>query len=282
MIIGVLGKGGSGKSTVATALVAYLRTKKTPLLAIDADHNMDLSHNLTADTNNSPKAYLGSGLTDLYNYLDIPHAQKYDKAFIDGISKTFSIQPLDSYSEKYTMALDETTRLMVAGPQTEAVLHGKTCSHILTTPLKLYLPLLILKSDEYVIVDEKAGADGVTTGIVTGLDVGVIVVEPALHSIKTAHQIADLMDFYHTPYIFVANKVNTNEDRTYLQNELSQTPLVYLTQNSNVQKGLCNFKKTWSGEMNTLLNIAATLQKNDRIKRTTLKFLRNESFSSIQ
>lgn len=280
MILGVLGKGGSGKSTVATAIVTYLRTQNKSLLAIDADHNMDLSHNLTIGTDTPPQAYLGSGLTDMYSYLGIAPEVKYDAAFLGGIAETFSLIPLDSFSEKYSIPLDSTTRLMVAGPQTDAVLHGKTCSHILTTPLKLYLPLLTVQPNEYVVIDEKAGADGVTTGIVTGIDVGIIVVEPALHSIKTAKQIAELMNFYHTPYLFVGNKIQGVEDREYLVQELNQAPIVHLEQNRDIQKGHHDFATTWQTELALIIDTAATLNMNNRAERTTSKFVRNQSFST--
>ncbi|MBY0537922.1 hypothetical protein K2P47_00825 [Patescibacteria group bacterium] len=280
MILGVLGKGGSGKSTVATALVNYLRAQNKSLLAIDADHNMDLSHNLTTGIDTSPQTYLGSGLTDLYDYLGIAPGVKYDMAFLSGISKAFSLTPLDSFSEKYSLPLDTTTHLMTAGPQTDAVLHGKTCSHILTTPLKLFLPLLTLQPDEYVVVDEKAGADGVTTGIVTGIDVGIIVVEPALHSIKTAKQIAELMDFYQTPYVFVGNKILSSEDQEYLAQELNQAPIVYLGQNRDIQKGHSDFAITWQTELSMIIKTATTINMNNRTERTKIKFARNLSFSS--
>jgi len=49
MKIAFLGKGGSGKSTLATAAVRHLHSTGRHVLAIDADHNMDLSFNLGAD-----------------------------------------------------------------------------------------------------------------------------------------------------------------------------------------------------------------------------------------
>jgi CO dehydrogenase nickel-insertion accessory protein CooC1 len=280
MILGVLGKGGSGKSTVATALVAYLRAQNKSLIAIDADHNMDLSHNLTAGTDTSLQTYLGSGLTDMYDYLGIAPGVKYDAAFLKGISKTFSLSPLDSFSEKYSIPLDSTTRLMVAGPQTDAVLHGQTCSHILTTPLKLYLPLLTVQPNEYVVIDEKAGADGVTTGIVTGIDVGIIVVEPTQHSIKTAKQIAELMNFYCTPYLFVGNKILGSEDQEYLTQQLGQSPIVYLGQNRDIQTGHSDFTTIWQTELAPVIDRATALNMNNRTERTTNKFARNQSFGT--
>jgi CO dehydrogenase maturation factor len=280
MILSVLGKGGSGKSTVATALVTFLRSQNKTLLAIDADHNMDLSHNLTLSTDISLQNYLGSGLTDIYTYLGIMPEIKYDIAFLNGISQNFSLSPIDSFSEKYSTSLDARTRLMVAGPQTDVVLHGQSCSHILTTPLKLYLPLLTLSPDQYVVIDEKAGADGVTTGIVTGSDIGIIVVEPALHSIKTAKQISSLMDFYQTPFMYVGNKVQHEEDREYITKELGQAPTVYLEKSDDIQKGLVDLASIWATELSQIIHRGLEINRNNRTERTRNKFARNHSFSN--
>ena len=78
----------------------------------------------------------------------------------------FSLSPADSYTDRYTHRVKDRLRLMMAGEQTDTVLYGKACSHILTTPLKIYLPLLQIRENDVVVMDEKAGADGVTTGIV--------------------------------------------------------------------------------------------------------------------
>jgi CO dehydrogenase nickel-insertion accessory protein CooC1 len=101
---------------------------------------------------------------------------------------------------------------MVAGPHTENIMAGNSCSHTLTTPLKVYLPLLSLKEGEYTVIDERAGVDGVGTGITTGFDLAVIVSEPTLHGLKTAKQIADMLEFYKTPYVFALNKVHDEKE----------------------------------------------------------------------
>jgi CO dehydrogenase maturation factor len=42
MKIAVVGKGGSGKSTLSWLIIHYLHEQNQNVLAIDADHNMDL------------------------------------------------------------------------------------------------------------------------------------------------------------------------------------------------------------------------------------------------
>jgi CO dehydrogenase maturation factor len=177
MILAFLGKGGSGKSSVSTQMALYLTSQHKSVLAIDADHNMDLSYNLGGEELGDI-VYYGNALLDLQLAVGLDKGEKYSAVFLQKIGKRFTLSPLSAEIEKYSMKLENGIRLMSAGPQTDDVLYGKACSHILTTPLKLLLPLLELQENEVVVIDEKAGADGVSTGIITGVDVGVIVCEP--------------------------------------------------------------------------------------------------------
>jgi CO dehydrogenase nickel-insertion accessory protein CooC1 len=169
---------------------------------------------------------------------------------------------------------------MVAGPQTDTVLYGKACSHSLTTPLKILLPLLELQENEVVVVDEKAGADGVSTGIVTGIDVGVIVCEPALHSVKTAKQIASLMDFYSTPYLFVGNKISSSEDKDFIVSELGQEPVTFLMESSSIKRNPTTLVREWTDELVEVFEQANVLNQNNRLERTLEKFRRNQEFAT--
>lgn len=277
MILGFLGKGGSGKSSVSTQ-VALTLSKKAKVLAIDADHNMDLAYNLCAGEVLSELSYFGPELARITNYLGLESGKKYDKIFLSQVDKKFNLTPVDEVTAFLSKKLHSSLYLMAAGPQTDNVLYGQSCSHSLTTPLKVYLPLLNLGKDEYVVVDEKAGADGVSTGIITGIDVGVIVCEPALHSIKTALQIAELMDFYETPYVFVGNKIESSEDKDFITETLGREPAIFLLASKTVKRdpGLCVTE--WSDEIDGLLEQAHALSKNNRLERTIAKFKRNEQF----
>jgi len=279
MILGFLGKGGSGKSSVATQMTLFLHNQGNTVLAIDADHNMDLSYNLSEGQLPEMK-YFSQSLTRLQESIGLSAGEKYNQAFLRDIEKQFTLSPLSPEIKEYSAMLEDNIRLMTAGPQTDNVLYGTHCSHSLATPLKILLPLLKLQENEVVIIDEKAGADGVSTGIVTGVDVGVIVCEPALHSVKTAKQIAELMDFYETPYVFVGNKVSDSEDKEFIEKELGFVPTTYLMQSSSVRRKPFELVEEWQDELNEVVLIAQTLNKNNRLERTKKKFARNQEFAS--
>lgn len=278
MIIGCMGKGGSGKSTFATLLLQYLSGLGNTVLAIDADHNMDLTYNLLGKTEVS--AYIGQGLDDVMSACDARNGEKYPHIFERDTLPGFSFtQPQDAFSAEYAHPVSERAFMMVAGPHTERILHGQYCSHSLVTPLKVYLPLLVLKEREYVVVDEKAGSDGAGAGISTGMDAACIIVEPTKHGVKAAQQIADLLVFYGTPYVFVGNKILSDEDKEYLVTHLSAEPACYLASSPEIRGGeLTLFARE---SFDVLLNKLNHLNKNNRIERTVEKFRRNKEHASM-
>ncbi len=283
MVLGFLGKGGSGKSSVSTQMALWLKKHGSSVLAIDADHNMDLSFNLTNGEIPEGMQYLGTSLNELQAMVDLTPDEKYSEAFLRSSDTRFSFNKdrIDTFTEKYSYPVSG-IRLMTAGPQTDQVLYGESCSHILTTPLKIYLPLLELAEGEDVIVDEKAGADGVTTGIVTGIDAAVIVCEPAVHSVKTAKQIAELLDFYETPYVIAANKIMSATDKEFIEEQLGKPADAYFGQSDDIRRnpGML-LAESWADELTVLYEKATGLNRNDRLERTTKKFERNASYSLV-
>ena len=204
MKIAFLGKGGSGKSTMATAFVRELRARGVRVLAIDADHNMDLSYNLGAEPSlflgSDPeriKEHVGSARTD--TYLNVLKTAKENDII-------FTLFPADKYTLGISIELDKGLRLITAGPHTDRVRSQEYCSHSLAAPLKVYLPLLRLNLNEAVVIDERAGTDPVATGILSGVDLAVIVREGTANSARVAEQIKSELGLAEIPHIIVDNK----------------------------------------------------------------------------
>lgn len=219
MIVGFLGKGGSGKSSLATLFAhGALRAGKR-VLAIDADHNMDFSYNLGAA---ATPPYLGDALEPLLAQLG--HRGHYSELFTQASAPAalpFSFE--EPFTKAYAQRISDQLLVMMTGPQSERVLHGEACSHSLATVLKAYLPLLMVDTEHVLVVDEKASVDAVSTGIPTGFDLAVIAVEPRDPSIRAAQQIARTLDFYEVPYVFVANKIQHDDERTQIEHALGTT-----------------------------------------------------------
>ncbi len=204
MKLAFLGKGGSGKSTMATAMVRALRARGFRVLAIDADHNMDLSYNLGVE----PSIFLGSDPDRIKEHVGASRTGTYGDALQAGKNAgiAFTLSPLDEFTARVSVKLEDGLRVMTAGPHTERVRSQEVCSHSLAAPLKVYLPLLHLKAGEAIIIDERAGTDPVATGILSGVDMAVIVREPTINSRRVAEQIKHELELAGIPHIIVDNK----------------------------------------------------------------------------
>lgn len=294
MIIGFLGKGGSGKSTLSYRFICFLESQGKRVLAIDADHNMDLLYNFEARKTEAEKNasdetvrpadklnYIGQALSDLKKYAGIAEEQHYSEIFSTPNKLEFHIHPPDSFTKKYSEKISDRLRLMAAGPHTDDMLYDKSCSHALITPLKAYLPCLTLKKDEFVIIDEKAGTDSVGTGITTGFDVAVIVFEPTVHSIKAAKQISSLLEFYRTPSIFVANKVMNPSDEDFIKKNLGVRPEATIHFNKNLMRPDLPLGADADNELKELLiKLEEKRSQLSRLERSRIKFEKNLEYKS--
>lgn len=210
--IAFLGKGGSGKSTMATAFVRTLRARGHRVLAIDADHNMDLSFNLGAD----PSLFLGTDPDLIKEHLGIARSGTFAQALAQGLDHdaAFTLSPPDAFTARISSEVEDGLRLMTAGPHTDRVRSQEACSHSLAAPLKAYLPLLRLAENEAVVIDERAGTDPVATGILAGVDLAVIVREPTINSQRVAERIAQELELAGVPHLTIDNKIDGMEADT--------------------------------------------------------------------
>lgn len=210
MKIAFVGKGGSGKSSTSWLAVKILEDMDVSVLAIDADHNMDLTGNL--------------GL----NPEETPLMHKTDKAFMEAVGlaedkqwsrivterernlPTFTLNPEDDYTKSISVKLSEKCSVINLGLGSPDVLFSDKCAHGLSGPLKYYLGLLDEK-DDFVVIDSVAGADMLNYGLYAGIDAVIGVVEPHRNSIKVFEQIQDICRKTMIPCYAVINKPTNND-----------------------------------------------------------------------
>lgn len=223
-----MGKGGSGKSTVATGLVRAAHAEQRFTLAIDADHNMDLLFNIAGEVKTFP--YLGSHRDLIRATAELQPGESYRERFVrGGTFPSFALDPLDEATRALSQEIEPGLRLMAAGPHTDEVKSGQSCSHVLASPLKWYLPNLHDAPEQAVIIDSTAGMDMVGSGIGVSMDLVYIVTEPTVHATKTAKQIAEGLNWYRVPHVFVVNKVQRPEQVDQATGWLSEAPMFVLS-----------------------------------------------------
>ena len=98
MKIAFVGKGGSGKSSTSWLAVKTLENMGVHVLAVDADHNMDLTSNLGLDPENTPLMHKTEK-----EFMDIVGTASTGKVSSvlekdQSTLPTFTIHPKDSYT----------------------------------------------------------------------------------------------------------------------------------------------------------------------------------------
>lgn len=217
MKIAFVGKGGSGKSSVSWLAVKTLEDMGSKVLAIDADHNMDLTSNLGLDPEKTPlmhktdKEFMEKvGLADGEFLISLVRGEKETLPM-------FTTSPLDPYTASVATKINESTSLINLGLGSPDVLYKSMCAHGLSGPLKYYLGLLDEK-DDFVVVDSVAGTDMLNYGLYAGIDAVIGVVEPHRNSVKVFEQIKSICRKVGIPCRVIINKPAQNEFYTSFVN----------------------------------------------------------------
>ncbi len=166
--IAVAGKGGSGKTTLATLTILHLiRQNKGPILAVDADPNSNLN--------------VGLGMKFEETIADL-REEVLAKEVPSGMSKT------DFFDYRLHQCLvegDKVDLLVMGRPE------GPGCYCAVNNLLRQYLSR-ISKQYEYVVMDNEAGMEHLSRRTTDGVDVLLITSDPTLVSIRSAARIQEI------------------------------------------------------------------------------------------
>lgn len=266
MIIGFMGKGGSGKTSLSTAFTRFLGEKNHQVLAIDADHNMDLLFNLAGEQEAFP--YLGNDHARIKMLLGMPQEYKtYQQAIAEERINEQSLGSDNAFFEVFTRQVSPNLWCMAAGPHTEDIHHGVACSHTLSASLKAYVPFLALKDNEAVVVDSTAGMDMVGTGIARGMDMVCIVTEPTIHATKTAKQIAQGLKEHEVPSVYLLNKCTSPEQYAQAVEWLGQEPLAVCSFAADLATQEAALQSVYAYAQETVVTLGGSVRRRERAVR---------------
>lgn len=210
MKIAFVGKGGSGKSTTSWLFVNYLASINKNILAIDADHNMDLTSNLNVDVDEQIRTVQKSHKL-FFKYFGYPEDAKWSQVKIDkDNTPKFELFPHNEIVKEITSTVTPNISLMNAGLGEADVLESGYCGHFLANPIRYFLSYVNDNNAE-VIVDCVAGFDILNYGFQVGLDAFIGIVEPHKNSIKVMEQIRQNATASLVPLYIILNKPNDTE-----------------------------------------------------------------------
>ncbi|MGH8903312.1 MAG: ATP-binding protein [Egibacteraceae bacterium] len=231
MKIAFVGKGGSGKTTLASLFARHLGARGLPVVAIDADSNQHLgvALGLTEEQAAGIPA-MGNHLDDIKDYLrgDNPRirsAAAMVKTTPPGTgSRLVSLVEPNPIYDRFSRVVGG-VRLLAAGMFTEEDL-GVACYHAKVGAVELLLNHLVDGPGEYVVVDMTAGADSFASGMFTRFDRTFLVAEPTRQSVSVYRQYRRYAADYGVAVSVVGNKVHGPGDVGFLREQIGDDLLV--------------------------------------------------------
>ncbi len=263
MRISFLGKGGSGKTTMATSFIKYLNKKQKDVLAVDADINVHLGSALEMATN-----YIGDRFDELSFYFERERILE-GKAVIGttppSMESNFILPILeDSFLKKYATYKDHIALLSV-GTYTDSKV-GYACYHSKLGNAVLMYNRLLDNENFYVVTDATAGIDSVGTSMFYVSDINVFVVEPTKKSIQVLKDFLNITSDYHIKTYVIANKIENNDDIEYIKSEISEQLIIGYVKSS---QHLRRYEQGNVGELDQFI------EENDDINSKLLTILDN-------
>jgi CO dehydrogenase maturation factor len=233
MRLAFVGKGGSGKTTLAALFSRYLASQGLPVLAIDADINQHLGTALGLDEDEAT-ALPAMGL-------EVDRIKEYLRGTNPLISSTASmVKTTPPGTGSRLLRLDEHdpisahfqrevggVRLMATGPFQESDL-GLACYHSKVGAVELLLNHLLDGEGEYVVVDMTAGADAFASGMFTKFDVTFLVAEPTRRSVGVYRQYTGHARAYGVRIRVVGNKICSGDDLDFLREQVGTDLLTWV------------------------------------------------------
>ncbi|WP_026925022.1 nucleotide-binding protein [Glycomyces arizonensis] len=230
MKLAFVGKGGSGKTTMASLFARRAAGLGHAVMAIDADINQHLAAALGLDPDEAAiDPVLGERLGDVKEYLRgtnplIPSAELMLKTTPPGPgSRLLTVGESNPvYDEVFRDV--EGIRFAATGGFVDDDL-GVACYHSKVGAVELMLNHMIDREDEFVVVDMVAGAEAFASGMFTRFDQTFLVCEPTLRSVGVYRQYAGYAADYDVDIAVIGNKIDDADDVDFLREHVGEALL---------------------------------------------------------
>ncbi|MCM8798396.1 MAG: AAA family ATPase [Candidatus Omnitrophica bacterium] len=218
MKIGIAGKGGVGKTTLAGLICWVLKDLGIRVLAVDAD----------------PDANLGSflGFPEVEKITPIIQMKELISERMEVKGAFYKLTPkIDDIPDRF-MKEHEGIKLIVMGTVKSGDA-GCVCPE--STFLRRLLHQIALRKDEYIVVDFEAGVEHLGRGTAEKFDYLLIVVEPSKLSVESFMRIYPLAkDIGIKRVLGIANKIREEKDKEFLDLHLDRDKILGYLSFSNL------------------------------------------------
>jgi CO dehydrogenase maturation factor len=203
MKIAVVGKGGSGKTTISATLSRLLARRGFSVVAVDGDPNPNLATALGISTQQAGR--LRPLPTDLITPVSDDEG---------AITLTMTRSKGEVEAECGLPAPDGVTLLL--GSQVEKAGRGCLCSQHAT--VRGLMGEMVLGARDVILLDMEASIEHLSRGTIAQAERLLIVVEPYYRALETAGRIATLAPQLGIPAVMaVGNKVRSLEDEAAIR-----------------------------------------------------------------
>ncbi|MBI4775069.1 MAG: AAA family ATPase [Deltaproteobacteria bacterium] len=208
MKLAISGKGGVGKTTVASLIIRAFNELGKRVLAIDADPDANLASALGIP--DADKIVPIAEMKDL-----VEERTGMRPGTVGGM---FKMNPkVDDLPEKLSAKKDGILLMRLGGVQKG----GGGCICPESTLLKALISHIVLARDDVVVMDMEAGIEHLGRGTAQAVNKLIVVVEPGQRSVETARHIRQLASQIKLDKVaLVGNKIRGEQDREFLKKNM--------------------------------------------------------------
>ena len=231
MKVAITGKGGVGKTTLASTLARLYADEGRTVLAADVDPDANLG--------------LALGLSEEEVNAIVPVSKMKqlakERTGVNDQDSFYKLNPeVSDLPDKLAKEINGVKLLVMGTVDTGG--SGCVCpEHVM---LKALLSSLVFRKDDVVVMDMEAGLEHLGRGTASMVDQFIVVIEPGARSVQTYEKVKKLAaDLGIHKVRVVANKIRDDSDREFIRSRIPEADLLgFIRYNGDVidadRKGL--------------------------------------------